>query len=120
MSEDNTAKKEQAKKLTDKLTDFVNNYNSDNGKLFIEAFEREHRTLQQSSFRLILELIEHMASDDYQTDGRNEASKKIAKSIMKGFKHEVKQDMLNQRMAEHTATQYAETCSKPHEWLPYV
>lgn len=120
MSKDNTAKKKEAKQLTDKLTDFVNNYNPDNGKLFIEAFEREHRTLQQSSFRLILELIEHMANGDYQTDGRNEASKKIAKSIMKGFKHEVKQDMLNQGMVEHTATKYAESCSKPHEWLPFV
>lgn len=120
MSKDNTAKMEQAKELTGKLTDFVNNYNSDNGKLFIQAFEREHRTLQQSSFRLILELIEHMANGDYQTDGRNEASKRIAKSIMKGFKHEVKQDMLNQRMAEHSATEYAESCANPHEWLPFV
>jgi hypothetical protein len=38
------------------------------------GFMRQHRTLQQSSFRVILKLIEAITSDDYRHDGRNEAS----------------------------------------------
>jgi len=55
----------------------VNSFGFDR-KAFLEAFKNEHRTLQQSMFREILKLIEYVASNDFPTDPRNEASKKIA------------------------------------------
>ena len=49
-----------AKKITDTLSDYVN-YRKSN-QAFAEAFKREHRTLQQSMFRMFLELIEDIDS----------------------------------------------------------
>lgn len=76
---------EAAKKLADDLGNFVNRFGSFD-KEFIAAWKREHRTLQQSSMRLILKLIEDVAEDDYTFDARNEASHKVAKDLLKGFK----------------------------------
>ncbi len=76
---------EKAKELAGKVTDYVNSYDRDRNKQFAKALSREHRTLQQSTMRLMLETIEHIAQDDYQVDGRNEGSKTTAKRLMKGF-----------------------------------
>lgn len=96
--------------LAQLLGDFVNTYSlRDKGKEFIDGFCRQHRTLQQSSFRLILELIEHMASDDYKTDGRNEESKKIAKQLLAGFKTQ-----------NSIAASYSDEFSLPSKFLPFV
>jgi hypothetical protein len=74
-------------KLAEDMGNFVNSYGH-NEKDFIEGFMRQHRTLQQSSFRVILKLIEAITSDDYRHDGRNEASHLMAKKLKKGFEHQ--------------------------------
>lgn len=111
---------EKAKELTGLLTDFVNSSNRDKQVEFIEAFCREHRTLQQSAFRLMLALIEHMATSEYRTDGRNEQSHKIAKILVDGFETEnIRQQILNGMKKE-----WAENCKgddfKPSKYLPYI
>jgi hypothetical protein len=53
---------------------------------FIKAFCMMHRTHQQSAFKMILKLMEFIASDQYRTDGRNEQSKKVAQELLAGFK----------------------------------
>jgi hypothetical protein len=73
-----------AKELTSEITNYLNTY-GDKSVEFNEAMSREHRTLQQNFTRLCLAWIEHCASDDYWTDGRNEASKNTAKAILEGF-----------------------------------
>ena len=73
-----------AKELTSEITNYLNTY-GDKSVEFNEAMSREHRTLQQNFTRLCLAWIEHCASDDYRTDGRNEASQNTAKAILKGF-----------------------------------
>jgi hypothetical protein len=75
----------QTKELVQEVTDYVNTY-SNKGEEFSQAMSREHRTLQQSFTRLCLSWLEHCASDEYHTDGRNEQSQKIARVLLDGFK----------------------------------
>lgn len=51
----------------------------------LDQYDREHRTLQQSMFGVLMGIIVHVASDDYRTDGRNEYSKQMAKELIAGF-----------------------------------
>lgn len=107
----------RGKELANQLTNFVNNYNCKHED-FIDSFIREHRTLQQSSFRLILMLIEKMASDEYQTDGRNEQSKKIAKKLIDGFKNEIIKEEMATGLTEEAAISYVNSpYVKPHKFL---
>lgn len=53
-----------------------------NPRKFAACIPTMHRTLQQKLFRTILEVIEFMSSDEYMTDGRNQASKEMAKKIV--------------------------------------
>jgi hypothetical protein len=76
---------EDIKKLVGEITDFVNSYNADR-KQFIIMMSREHRTLQQSFTRLVLEWLEHVASGDYIHDDRNKASHEIARDLIEIFK----------------------------------
>jgi hypothetical protein len=71
----------EALKLTGKITGFINTF-SDKSEGFNAAMSREHRTLQQSFTRLCLAWIEHVASSDYEFDGRNLQSKETAQVIM--------------------------------------
>lgn len=86
--------------LAENMTDFVNTYSRDKHKHFIEGFCRQHRTLQQSSFRMILQLIEHMASDEYRIDDRNADSKKVAQQLLKGFQTEYHNELKAEGMSE--------------------
>jgi hypothetical protein len=74
----------EAKELTSEITTFLNTY-GDKSPEFNKAMSNEHRTLQQTFTRLCLAWIEHVASDEYRTDGRNEASKNTCKAILEGF-----------------------------------
>jgi hypothetical protein len=72
--------------LMNDLERFCGTYNiEDRAEEFIKAFCIMHRTKQQSALKLLLKLIEFMASDNYRTDLRNEASKFIAQEIIAGF-----------------------------------
>ena len=72
---------EETKQLVEKITDFVNSYSLKSGQ-FNEAMSREHRTLQQSFTRLCLKWLEHVASDEYRTDGRNVVSQDVCSEII--------------------------------------
>jgi len=97
----NTATQTQAKEVVNNVTDYLNSFSNKN-KEFIAEMNREHRTLQQSLTKLCLEWLENCASEEYNFDGRNEASHKIANVMVEGF-HDAKATM-----------------SKPSEWIPCV
>lgn len=73
--------------LVPAITDYINTY-SDKSAEFNEAMEREHRTLQQSFTRLCLKWLEHVASENYQFDGRNEDSHKVAERLVEQYTSE--------------------------------
>ena len=110
---------DEAKVVVGAIADYTN-YRKPT-KAFIEAFKREHRTLQQSMFRMMLELVEEMASENYHTDGRNEDSKKMAQTLLKGFKMAKKQEYLNQGLSEQRAEEYVSwDGEKPSKYLPFI
>jgi hypothetical protein len=110
---------EEAKAVVTAISNFVN-YRKPN-KVFIEAFKREHRTLQQSMFRMMLELVEEMATENYHTDGRNESSKQMAQTLLKGFQMAKKQEYLNQGVSEQRAEEYVSgDGAKPSKYLPFI
>jgi uncharacterized Ntn-hydrolase superfamily protein len=74
------------KEMASEMTDFVNTFSSDSKKEFVQAMANEHRTLQQSFTRLCLEWIEHCASQEYRTDGRNESSHQVCKAMVQAYK----------------------------------
>ncbi len=83
--------RKSTKELVQEITDYLNTFNSKE-KEFCEAMSCEHRTLQQNFTRLCLQWIEHCASVDYRTDGRNEQSQKIARELLEGFKQKQAND----------------------------
>ena len=110
----------EAKELMEMLGNYVNYRKST--KAFIETFKREHRTLQQSAFKMFLELIEEMATENYRTDGRNEASQKMAKTLLDGFKMAKKQEYINDGVSEQRASDYVNTGNgaKPSCYIPLI
>lgn len=76
--------KSDTQELVKQITSFVNSYSIDSLP-FIEAMEKEHRTLQQSFTKLCLLWIENCASHTYRYDGRNEASHEISKRLIDAF-----------------------------------
>ena len=91
--------KKDAKETVTTVTDYLNSF-SDKGPDFIKEMSMEHRTLQQSFTKLCCQWLEHCASDEYRTDGRNELSKKVAKDMVEGFEKSV--------------------LGKPSEWLRMI
>ena len=69
--------KEQVNQVTDMLNSFSFDYEG-----FCKQMCKEHRTLQQSFTRLCIHWLSTCASDEYQYDGRNEASHEIAKALI--------------------------------------
>ena len=53
-----------------------------NGKRFASAVTTFHRTLQQTLFRSMVEVIKTMGSEGYGYDLRNKASHEICKKIV--------------------------------------
>lgn len=110
------------KELANELTNFVNNYNCDHEE-FINAFCREHRTLQQSSFRLFLMLLEKIASSEYGrvSDVRNKSSHEVAKKMIKGFKKVIIEEQITMGLSEEYAKRYVESdYAKPHRFLGHI
>lgn len=108
--------------LAQQMGNYVNSYsNREKAAEFIEGFCRQHRTLQQSSFRLIMSLIEHMASNEYRTDLRNEASHNVAKKLLAGFKTETYKELLNRGCSDKTAKADSESENfLPSKYLSYI
>lgn len=78
--------RKSAKEMAGEMTDFINTFSTEPRKEFVQAMANEHRTLQQSFTRLCLEWIEHCASQDYRTDGRNESSHHLCKAMVEAYK----------------------------------
>lgn len=76
---------EKSKEIVNNLTDYVNTF-GDVHTEFIKIMETEHRTLQQSFTRLCLKWIEHVASEKYRYDLRNQQSHETCKLMMELFK----------------------------------
>ena len=81
----------QTKELVQEISNYVNTFN-DKSQEFCQAMSCEHRTLQQSFTKLCLQWLEHCASVEYRTDGRNEQSQKIARELLEGFKQKQAND----------------------------
>lgn len=111
--------REEANQIINLLGKFNNTY-QDKSQYLIEAFIREHRTLQQSSFRTILRLIEFMATDAYRTDLRNESSKKVAKKFIDGFQTEYQKELIDSGMTERRAAECVGENFKPSDFLNFV
>lgn len=73
---------EDAKEFIEDFGDLVNG--SADMEAIIDQFQKEPKDLQQNMFNVILGLIVYVASDDFQTDGRNKYSHKVAKEIIEG------------------------------------
>lgn len=107
--------------LAQQMADYVNTYSvKDKVGDFVDGFCRQHRTLQQSSFRLILALIEHIASDGYRTDGRNEDSKKVAKMLLNGFQKEYHETLRREGVSEENIKSSIGENFIPSKFLSFV
>jgi hypothetical protein len=94
------------------LSSMVNNFNFDT-KAFVDQFCREHRTLQASMFRLFMEVLEHCASDDYRTDGRNHSVKVTAETLLSCYREYVR---VNFELTGASLDQMG----KPSKWINFV
>jgi len=75
------------KEVANYISRFVNTLSLEsNSEKFIAEMNREHKTLQQSFTKFCLLWIENCASDEYRTDGRNEAAQNISKEVIETFK----------------------------------
>lgn len=72
------------KKNVEMVTSMLNSFGFDY-KGFCSYMIRQHRTLQQSFTKLCLEWLKTCADANYPTDGRNEASHKIAVEIATSY-----------------------------------
>ncbi len=90
-------KGKEISKLVEDFSDVVNSmsFGKDENKKFFTEFARKHRTLQQSMFRVILNLLVQMTGDDYRTDGRNEYSKDVAQKLILGYSNQLKEEYLD-------------------------
>ena len=69
-----------------------------------------------------LELMEEIATENYHTDGRNEDSKKMAQTLLKGFKLAKKEEYIEQGVSEERAEEYVTLGDggKPSQYIPHV
>lgn len=78
----------ETKKLVKQMTDYVNTFNN-KAPEFISVMSYEHRTLQQSFTKLCLQWIEHVASEGYRTDARNQQSHIVAQKLLDAFREKM-------------------------------
>jgi len=80
---------EQAKEVLEVLSSFVNNFNCPEDH-FVEAFHREHRTLQQSMIGLMLKVMADLAEKpDTHIDARNQAARDTCRKMFELFEAEM-------------------------------
>ena len=112
--------KEQEGKIEKLMSDFADIANSYSNKnsIFCKEFTRHHRTLQQSMFGTILQIVAFVATDDYRTDGRNQQSKEIAKMLIAGYAEELKKYYIVDGASESRAESYKQTfLANPKDFL---
>lgn len=74
-------KKTREYEAASQMEDAVNSFSWDEKK-FAQAFSTWHRTLQQTFFRTVVEVIKTAASDNYGFDPRNMATHELARRIV--------------------------------------
>ena len=105
-----------AKELAIQITDFVNRGGRNCGSELAQCLSNEHRTLQQQTMKVFLEFIEFATTDEFRTDGRNEASKEIAKKLVKGF---IKVIAEERNLPEEEIIKNWDVY-RPSKWLPLI
>lgn len=106
----------KAQELAGQITDFVNRGGRKCGQDLALSLSLEHRTLQQGTMKAFLEFIEHAAGDDYRTDGRNEATKQVARTLIRGFVKELSKE----RNIPEDDIYKNWDIYKPSNWLPLI
>ena len=78
--------KDEAKRLAQGLTKFLNVMGQDKQRiaLLVSELAREHRTLQQSVTALAVGWLEDLAAPERRFDARNEASVLLARKLLEG------------------------------------
>lgn len=77
-----------AKEAYNTLSDFANNFNSDDED-FVKEFLRDHRTLQQSVGKIMIQCLEAMAElPDNRIDARNKCLRDTARKMVQSYKNE--------------------------------
>ena len=103
------------------FTDMVNYRGKEDVTKFLEQFKKEHNTLQQSVFRVMMETIDLMASEDIYVDGRNESSQAVAKAILRGFREEMRLKFIAEGCSEERALEYSKMdMTRPSQYLPTI
>lgn len=69
------------KEMAEELTSFVNVFGVDE-KGFAERIASSHKTLQQSTMRLFVEMCRAIAANEKYTDDRNAAATQLAKRVV--------------------------------------
>lgn len=110
------------KDLARLVSDYINVLNTDDKcEDFVKHFSRQHRTLQQSTIGLFLKVIEHVASDEFSTDARNEDSKRTCKALIDGFKVIKKEEFLKDNWSEASADDYLnKEGGRPSKYLGFI
>lgn len=75
---------DRGQKIAEELGSLANRYGSDGAAALIAGLTGEHRTLQQGVVRFLRDYLNWLArADDMYFDGRNEASRKFARAVVK-------------------------------------
>lgn len=82
------------KELARAMEDFVNGANPTEIEDFANEFTKMHNTLEQKAVGMLIKTLVKVSEHAY-TDGRNEACVKAAKLMIKGYKKELVQDLVN-------------------------
>jgi hypothetical protein len=88
-------KEEKIQKFIEDFGHLCNSFSIDRASIF-QVFCREHRTIQQSMFGVLIFLLNGIGSDSYGVDGRNERSKEIAKQFIAGYAEMEKQKFIKE------------------------
>jgi len=105
--------------LAEKFSRFVNNFNAKNEQ-FVKAILNQHPTLQQSSIKLCLQVVEGMAAKEH-VDGRNQASRDVCQKLLAGYTEEwVKLFMERDGNTEEKARKYATNTAFHPSNLPTI
>lgn len=107
---------QKSKQLAGQITDYVNGGGRECGKELALSLSSEHRTLQQQTMKVFLEFVEFATTDDFRTDGRNEASKEVAKKLIRGFVKIISEE---RNIPESEVIKNWDVY-RPSKWLPLI
>ena len=103
-------------KVVNDLSDICNTFSDKEvSDVFNKFMVRQHRTLQQTISRLVFRWIEFIASDEYNTDGRNQGSKETSQKVLKGF-----QQVVEQEHSHISGYKLDADSAKPSRWLGFI